>query len=242
MIKNNIKFLLALLFCHNVSSAFAADLVDIRTGYHWTYSRVVLEFDAPVRYQVFEERSNPAITIDILNDGRILEFADVNIEPVDPFLHRVSYKQNGKLLTVIAFLKTNSFTINQYPLNYPYRIVLDIYAAESELQSAVPMKTDATKNIKISETIAPALVDSFIVSADSSEKPAIDSLTVLPGENIPQTVLDKTSVLKERILPQINSETAQQAESKEKQSRGKKAMANVFWLLGAAFVLLDSAL
>ncbi|MCH7755082.1 hypothetical protein IH970_08165, partial [candidate division KSB1 bacterium] len=56
--------------------AQSADLTDIRTGFHRTYSRVVIQFDSDVQFQVIKDVENGTVIIDVLGVNAVHNFGE----------------------------------------------------------------------------------------------------------------------------------------------------------------------
>jgi len=210
-------------------STLASDVLDIRTGQHSNFTRIVVEFSGPVRYQVIPNKINPSVIIDALNVSGIRDLRDVSVDSDDPILRQVRFIRKGNLLSITAYLKSGSFEIKQHTIYRPFRIVLDIFSSQSKSVAIFekPKKKISGEKEIVFESITEPPVAAKIDSIVSKE-------TQIPA-NIPAEVLKHTELQTEADLkPSGNKETAKT----ESASDSKK----IFWIIGSVFVLLDIAL
>lgn len=227
-------FLVTLIFL--VSSAFGADLRDIRTGFHRTFSRIVIEFDAPVSYEVFRDDSNSAVIVEVLSSGRIAGFGEVELEDEDPILRQVSYGRNANLTSITVFLQSAGVRIEHYTMTRPFRIVIDIFTRTARDAAAIhdlPAKSfprPVTEKEKLnSERIK---TDAEAVSATRADS------TVLNVANVPQAVLKKTTLQR----PAVAAASKKAQIVNQSPAEAHRSNQTLFWLIGGAFVLLDAML
>jgi len=76
LVRNHVSIWAALIvsMLSFTQTAQSADLTDIRTGFHTTYSRVVIQFDSDVKFQVIKDGENGAIIIDVLSVNAVRNF------------------------------------------------------------------------------------------------------------------------------------------------------------------------
>lgn len=216
-----------------VSSAFGSDLQDIRTGFHRTFSRIVIEFDAPVSYDVFRDDSNRAVMVEVLSSGRIAGFGEVELEDEDPILRRVSYGRNANLTSVTVFLKSAGVRIEHYTMTRPFRIVIDIFIRTAQ-DAAAGQDLPAKPSRKAAAEIEKLNSEQIKTDTESVSATRADS-TVLNVANVPEAVLKKTTLQRPTVAAASKIVNQSPAEAHRSNQR-------LFWLIGGAFVLLDAML
>jgi len=120
------QILLWLVIWASTAPASATELRDVRTGFHHTFSRVVIELDRPVRYQIIEDVANRKVLVDLHYVDDIAGIGEVKLEPGDPFLKQVRYYRTRRFVTVSIDLLTADAKINAYSWGRPFRVILDI--------------------------------------------------------------------------------------------------------------------
>jgi hypothetical protein len=115
--------------------AWGARVLDVRTGQHPGYSRVVFELDSPVGYKV--ERSNPEtggseliVSLDALAEARTISSAK-------GFISQIVIKSDGRRSTARMSLVGSGLKLKEMILANPPRIVLDVLD-ESAQKAAAP--------------------------------------------------------------------------------------------------------
>ncbi|MCH7681360.1 hypothetical protein IID10_18685 [candidate division KSB1 bacterium] len=241
-------------------TAQSTDLIDIRTGFHRTYSRVVIQFDSDVKFQVIKDFENGSIIIDVLNVNAVRNFGKVNLDQKELYLKQVSFKRSPNLLSITTILKMSNLRVDHYYLNWPFRIVLDIYPSsilsekpeisektlQSEPQPDEQMLIAAAPQIDSLQSVA-----SDSVASDSVESSEVDSLTLssaridsLAGE-IVANYDSTTTLLRESIIPlqsslkSVKSELQKIAKKRNAEWNQLMSKYTLASLLVAAFVLID---
>lgn len=226
----------------------ARDLTDVRTGFHKSYSRLVLEFNGPVRFQVLENKENQTIMVDIISGGEIRNFPNINIDPDDPFIRQVRFKKDGSLISVMAFLNNSYFKINQSQLNWPFRIVVDIYSSGTQLQTAVAHKTRATRKLDIAdekkEPVKSDSAKSILSVGTENITPESSDIGMDTTEQVTgiSPVLDKLLVKPLDIESLTNPFARNLIQAQEPPVRIAETKTSLIWLIGGAFILLDVVL
>jgi len=238
-----------------IQTAQSTDLTDIRTGFHRTYSRVVIQFDSDMKFQVIKDVENGSIIIDVLSVNAVRNFGEVNLDQKDLYLKQVHFKRSPNLLSVTIILKMPDLSVDHYYLNRPFRIVLDIYPSsilskkfeksektlqsepqpEKQMLTAVSSQVDSLQSAE-SDSVASPHVDSLALSSAT-----VDSLSGVIVANYDST----TTLLNESIIPLQNSLKSVKSElqkiAKKRNSRGNQLMSKytLISLMIAAFVLID---
>ncbi|MFQ5750506.1 MAG: hypothetical protein ACE5HI_00795, partial [bacterium] len=109
-----------------VQASFCAELVDIRTGFHHSYSRIVVQFTTRVQYKLSKDMKKRALILELKPVHTFRAFNNIDIDPRDRYLNRVEYEHSSQTLKVIAYLHSMAVQIDSYDLNWPYRVVIDI--------------------------------------------------------------------------------------------------------------------
>ncbi len=238
-----------------IQTAQSGDLTDIRTGFHRTYSRIVVQFDTDVKFQVIKDVENGTVIIDILGVNAVRNFGEINLDQKDQYLRRVSFKKSPTLLSITAILKRKNLRVDHYYLNRPFRIVLDVYPSsvvnepaeknDSALQPeqkpngrmsvAMTPEIDSLQSTE-SDSVEPSAVDSFALSAT-----AVDSLEGAFSANYDST----KTLLGESIIPlqaSLNSVKSELQRIAGKQSSKQNRLMSKSTLSSAtvaAFILID---
>jgi len=118
-----LSFLILLTFLGR--PATASVLQEIRTGKYSDFTRLVFQFEAPVRFQVQDDERAGKFTITFMNttsvlpENRLREFS-APIESVD-------IKRSGQHLVAAVALSFSRYGLKSFTLTGPDRIVLDLY-------------------------------------------------------------------------------------------------------------------
>ncbi len=211
------------LLSAGLQPAAANDLQSVRTGYHRSYSRVVVQFAGAVRYRLTTNPAARTITIKVEGVDHINSLRRVAVAPKDAILDAVRFFKDADRLTITTVLKIDQFKVIDYALHWPFRIVLDI------------QKRGGTQT-------APAAVGPQSEVPATASAPDPDSSHTL--RRLPESarVSIPEEVLKHTRPPLILRKAANQAVQKGPVNRIKTARGLVFWVIGAAFVLLDAML
>ncbi|MFQ5705963.1 MAG: hypothetical protein ACE5HO_00850 [bacterium] len=113
--------------CSCAVGARGAELLDIRTGFHQSYSRLVLQFDSKVNYEVSKELEEGKIAVNLQPVTITSDFGPTPVEADDLFLRQVHYRHSSHRLTVTLLLRTSNIRLVEYTLERPYRLVIDLH-------------------------------------------------------------------------------------------------------------------
>lgn len=175
-----VTFFCFLIFPIKVKSV---QLVDIRTGFHSNYSRIVLQFDSGVQYNIIKDFENSRIIVETRPVVVKFRLGHINLEPDDRFLKQIEYEHSLRFLRVIVYLKSLDVRLDSYALERPFRVVIDIY------QSFQFMNTENVDGLVVS--------DNFDTSASSFSETdphaPIDSLQFHKNLEEEAPVIDMTS-------------------------------------------------
>ena len=183
-----IYFLLTAIFIA-ASPSFGAELIEIRTGFHHSYSRIVLEFNTPVRYHSYKDYSTGAVILEIAPVRPLHTAIEVHTDPRDTYLQKVETDFFSSTLRVTALLRSLDARINIYQLDWPFRVVVDIGPqnplAEKNVpvlpavqQESTPSRADSLpESAPIEQEAVDQAVDSDATAVLSS--PSTDSTAVL---------------------------------------------------------------
>lgn len=136
LISNNIKLGLMLIctlifFCSYVRSAEAAQLKNIRIGEHKTFTRIVFDFQNPVRFRepIIKDRGELSVVFldSTITTAMRLQKSRVRAKRV----HAIKLTQQGSNLNANITLYSASFKLKHFPLFSPDRVVMDIYWVET---------------------------------------------------------------------------------------------------------------
>ncbi len=236
-------------------TAQSADLTDIRTGFHRTYSRVVIQFDSFVRFQVIRDVENGTMIIDVLGVNAVRNFGEINLDKKDRYLKQVSVKRSPNLLSVTTILKISNLRVDHYYLNRPFRIVLDIYPtsilsektkkSEKTLQPGPQpdehMLARAASQVDPLQSIEFDSVESSEVDSPALSAATDDSLAgaIAANYDSTETLLNESIIPLQTSLRSVKSELqkiARNRSSKQNRLMGKYTLVSVTI---AAFVLID---
>ncbi|MFQ5675129.1 MAG: hypothetical protein ACE5G1_04470 [bacterium] len=232
--------------CFNQKSVYGIALTDIRTGFHKTYSRLVLQFDTDVKFQVIKDLENGTVIIDVLGVGPGQGTKPVRVHPEDTFLKRVNIRQSQQLLSVTAILKIPNLRVDHYYMRWPSRIVVDIYrsslpgqgtasVAAGRQQEKKPLQPPATNSVagdssQVAGTDSSALVE---ISADSLAPlttPEYDSTGILLAQSIRPL---------EKSLNSVKSELQKIVRKPRKNDTNSTGKRDLVIAILAGFLLLD---
>lgn len=238
-------FLVSLLYCQG--TVYGVGLTDIRTGFHRTYSRLVLQFDADVKFQVIKDIDNGTVMIDVLGVNHTIGLQQVGVHPQDAFLKKINVRQSDQLLSVTIILKVPHLRVDHYYMRWPFRIVVDIYPASISGQNHAPSPAgQPQEKIQAQTTLARA------VGGDSSQVSKADSLALAENSADSLALLttpryDSTSVLLaqsirplQKSLNSVKSELQKIARKTGKNQAPATGKRDLVIALIAGFLLLDA--
>lgn len=112
--------------------ASAAKLQEIRTGKKSGFTRLVLQFEAPPRFQAKDQAAaNQLALVFFETTSGLLQTNQNYSDPVET----VAVQQNGPDLNVVVTLSVPGYSLKTFALTEPHRVVFDLYpvAAEASL-------------------------------------------------------------------------------------------------------------
>ncbi|MCG6909114.1 MAG: hypothetical protein LJE94_03190 [Deltaproteobacteria bacterium] len=116
---------LVILFACMATAAFAAELQEIRTGKKSGFTRIVFEFNGPVRYLVKESQGAGKL---------LLTFTESTSGPgagkkiaLAPPIKSITVQAKGKNLKTGIDLATPQYRMQAFTLTEPDRVVFDLY-------------------------------------------------------------------------------------------------------------------
>ncbi|MFQ5649067.1 MAG: hypothetical protein ACE5IY_03915 [bacterium] len=236
--RNTVCTAVVLLFI-SLNPAFATELRDIRTGFHQTYSRVVIETSASTPYAVSLDKMDSTLTIAARSIVRVGNFGPVKIGPRDPLLRHIRFWRTSRGLTVAVELKQSQVRLEHRLLFAPYRIVVDIYSARPEHSTPGKKTVLDQKQPGLVSTAGPAPA-----SPDSSTPKLVDarSLPLARMQKQPGTKRPDQRAGPDSSKQAVSAETHPPSEP-ETQARQQNRLSRVtiFWLLAGAFLLINTA-
>jgi len=257
LVRNYVSVLAALIvsMLSFTPTAQSTDLIDIRTGFHRTYSRVVIQFDSDVKFQVIKDFENGSIIIDVLNVNAVRNFGKVNLDQKELYLKQVSFKRSPNLLSITTILKMSNLRVDHYYLNWPFRIVLDIYPSsilsEKPEISEKTLQSEPQPDEQMLIAAAPQIDSLQSVASDSVESSEVDSLTLSSAriDSLAGVIVanydSTTTLLRESIIPlqsslkSVKSELQKIAKKRNAEWNQLMSKYTLASLLVAAFVLID---
>jgi len=156
-------------------AAATAALINVKAARVWPspeYSRVAIEFDAPISYKYFSLKNPERIVIDLSGvepDVALAELAS-KVTPQDVFINSIRVARNRPGVTRIvielkAEVRPQMFTLKPMA-DYGFRLVMDLYPAavasfEQQIESAIESagkRAEDAKTAAQATTNAPAVV------------------------------------------------------------------------------------
>jgi len=148
---------LLLSFVWMVEFASAAKLQEIRTGEKSGFTRLVLQFEVPPRFQVKEQTA--ANQLDLVFFETTSGLLRTNQNYSDP-VETVAVQQNGPNLDIAVALSVPGYSLKTFVLTEPHRVVFDLYpvAAEASLVvlNKLVVKASAEEGKAVDEAPPPA--------------------------------------------------------------------------------------
>ena len=188
-----IKFLLfctVLLLCFTSRSS-AVVLKDVRTGFHGSFSRIVIELDRPVKYQVIKDVESRKLLVDLHAVDTIAPFGQVELEENDAFLKRVSYYRTRNVITISIDLLSSDIRVKSYRFEGPFRIIIDIARGQSKAVSSDAKKsaTNPSQNVK-ADAVGKTVGIGSAIHIPQHDKSDVNSLldstlAILKSEHLP---------------------------------------------------------
>lgn len=238
--------------------------MDIRSGTHQVYSRVVLQFDSPVKYLVVRDSSTSSITIDILSLDASAEYGPVNLDPSDPFIRHIQFSELAGFISITLDLHHWDLRAMQYVLRAPFRIVVDLWPgrrpqtwspgdsvtppAALEKTPEIADETPAPNAPSATNTPPVTAVETLVpvVAANDTtlNQPQSDSSAFSEQGVVPESVRRHTQTVDAMIQRAVarGKAAAHAAPAKAPGPKVRKAKINMFWVIGITFVLLDAML
>ncbi len=214
---------------------FRVALQDIRTGFHYAYSRVVIQTNFAVPYDVSLEHSRQMLLIHIPAIESIEYYGQVTTDPNDKFIAGVTYLHSGNGLTVSVRLKHANVQVERKTLQRPARVVLDI--SQSTLPPT-PAQSNPVEEMLQSET---GIYQPWSVfDPNDAEQPAFVYADTLPSQK-PFAFLDLAPSA-ENALPvtQDSSAAAEPTTARNRTEPAHTHKSNLVWYFaGALFLALN---
>ncbi len=129
--------MLFILYCGYGEQANGAELLDIRTGSHKNYSRLVMQFDSKVSYNVIKDFKNSKLVIEVSPVALIKYLDPAHIDTDDLILNYIEYEHTPPQLTITVHLSIPEVRVVTFSLDYPDRIVIDFYPVNQNLQTGI---------------------------------------------------------------------------------------------------------
>lgn len=173
---------LLLSFVWMAEFASAAKLQEIRTGKKSGFTRLVLQFEAPPRFQIKEQTAANQLDLVFFETTSGLLRANRNYSaPVET----VAVQQNGPDLDVVVALSVPGYSLKTFVLTEPHRVVFDLYPITAEASLVVlnklVVKASAEEGKTVEEPPPPA----------AEPKPAPAAPEPAPTEEPPPTVMEE---------------------------------------------------
>jgi len=201
---NNIKcksaFFFFILFCVAPSEGNSADLVDVRTGDHGSYTRIVLEFDSGVRYSLSGAGDRIFLEISPVKFSSRYNFFRVIAN--GELLGTLAYVDESEILQLSLFLFDKGLKDGPLLIDEPTRIVIDINQqspnpddTSSELADTTVIFSRRDTSHKEAEVLqhkklSAALAPSVISKPKSIQAPPLDN-----GESVMMKLRDRIKTL-----------------------------------------------
>ncbi|MEN8245967.1 MAG: AMIN domain-containing protein [Thermodesulfobacteriota bacterium] len=162
--------------------ASAAKLQEIRTGKKSGFTRLVLQFEAPPRFQVKKQAAaNQLDLVFFETTSGLLRTNQSHSTPVET----VAVQQNGPDLEVVVALSVPGYRLKSFTLTEPHRIVFDLYPVAAEaslvLLNKLVVKASAEEGEAVDEPPPPA----------AEPKPAPAAPEPAPAEASPPTAMEE---------------------------------------------------
>ncbi len=186
----------SLIFCTVLLLSFtnrssAVVLKDVRTGFHGSFSRIVIELDRPVKYQLIKDVEKRKLLVDLHAVDTIAPFGEVELEENDSFLKRVSYYRTHNVITIGIELLSSDIRVKSYRFEGPFRIIIDIAGGHTKAASSDAKKaaSNLPQKVKAHSVGMSAGIGSAMRTAQHDKNDVyslLDStLAALKGENLP---------------------------------------------------------
>ena len=196
LISNNIKLGLMLIgtlifLCSYVRSAEATQLKNIRIGEHKTFTRIVFDFQNPVRFREPIIKDGGKLSVVFLDSTITTAMRFQKLRERTKRVHAIKLTQQGSHLTANITLYSPSFRLKHFSLFSPNRVVLDIYWVKTPSVGFVPRKLVQKKPVqqKPPERVLTQHVEHIVDGKSPSsfsryDKLQIYLLVVLVGLNV----------------------------------------------------------
>ncbi len=171
-------FLIGLALLCSIIDANGAQVVDIRTGFHQTFSRIVVQFDSDVEFNIIKNLNNKKVLVEIQPVEIRFNPREIKIDPGDKFVNRIEYELTLITMKVSLYLKSSNVRLDYYKLAHPNRVVIDVYQARQLKNAGLNVQPDSSGEAKPDSSVK-AQIDSGLFSNLQSYQDD-DSTTSLP--------------------------------------------------------------
>ena len=182
------RLVLALLisFVWMAGNAFAAKLLEVRTGQKSGFTRLVFQFEAPPRFQVQDAAAPGQLSITFLETTADLpQKKRTYTAPVES----IAINQDGAHLTAVVALSIAHIRLKSFTLIEPHRVVFDLYPAAA-----------AESTVKLNELV----VRESAATGSAAAAPTPPTVKAPePAANEPEPV-----IVKDYQTPELESNTA----------------------------------
>lgn len=171
--------------------ASAAKLQEIRTGKKSGFTRLVLQFEAPPRFQVKDQGAANQLALMFFETTSGLLQTNQNYS--DP-VKTVAVQQNGPDLNVVVTLSVPGYSLKTFALTEPHRVVFDLYPVAAEaslvLLNKLMVKASAEEGKAVDEPPPPAPA-AEPKPAPAEPEPAPAEPEPAPAEESPPTATEE---------------------------------------------------
>jgi len=198
--------MLGLLVC--ASSAWAAEIVEVRVGRHAEFTRVVFELDRAAGYRI--ERVDPASDVAELVVSLEASTIPRRIQSSKSLIEQVEVEPSGSRAIARIRLSKSGLRLKEMILANPPRIVLDVFSDEPIVAKvaakAQPATSKSSTNTVAKETIVPK--EEAVPSLD---EPTFEEIVAqLPGDPEPAAavvvvpkVVEVVEATPDEVMPQV---------------------------------------
>ena len=190
----------------SASSAWAAEIVEVRVGRHAEFTRVVFELDRAAGYRI--ERADPTSDVEELVVSLEASSIPRRIQSSKSLIEQVEVEPSGSRAIARIRLAKDGLRLKEMILASPPRIVLDLFSDE-------PIVAKAAEAKKVAARSGSASVTSSGTSPDTSRTKSESGPAVVPTEAVPSldepTFEDIVAQLPgeaEKVAPTVPAEVA----------------------------------
>ena len=154
--KATVRFILIgalLVLGLSVAPLTAAELKDVRVGTYDTFTRIVFQFDGPVRFDKPVTHDQGVLTVKFLNANTAL--SDQSLKSKSKGLTSLRISPQATNLKADVGLPFDNMTIKAFALKEPDRIVVDVYETQPP-PARITIKDVVIKNTQQSAPPAPS--------------------------------------------------------------------------------------